>query len=238
MTWTSLWWQILLFVVLSYCFGNLNFAILISKFKKRDVRNMGSGNPGTMNMLRNFGVKIGAITLIFDALKGFFPALIGYLVYRTTYIEGFCVGDLMGYIAGLSAILGHIYPAFLKFKGGKGVATTIGVFLAVSPIWAIAMFAVLFLYILIFEYGSMGSFLFITGMCIEEGISLYLKYVPGGNASVPLAPLLILNIMIFLITVFTWWAHRQNIHRLCAGTEHRTSLMKLFKKKKEKSGVK
>lgn len=233
------WWHFLIFIVASYFLGNVHFARIISAFKKGDITKEGSGNPGTMNMLRQYGITLGVLTLVFDAIKGLVPTLVAYLLYKDVMIGEFCLGDLMGYVAGFSAVVGHIYPVIFKFKGGKGVATTIGVFFAMNPLWALGFFALLILYILFFEYGSAGSFIFITGMGIAEGVRFYLKYISGGILQSNILPVFFLNLLIFLITIFTWFAHRSNIVRLCAGTEHRTSLMKMLKghKKKDKEVV-
>lgn len=233
------WWHFIIFIIASYFLGNIHFARIISALKKGDITKQGSGNPGTMNMLRQYGITLGVLTLIFDAVKGLVPTLIAYLIYKDINITGFCLGDLMAYVAGFSAVIGHIYPVIFKFKGGKGVATTIGVFFAMNPLLSLILFIVLILYILFFEYGSTGSFIFITGMGIGEGIKFYLKYIQGGIDPINVLPVFCLNLLIFLITIFTWFAHRANIVRLCAGTEHRTSLMKLLKgKKKPKDNLK
>lgn len=117
--------RFILAAVIAYLIGNISFSLLIGKlFFKKDVRNYGSGNAGTTNMIRAFGAKIGVITFIGDALKGMLAAYIGKKI-----------GGIDGcYIAGIMVIIGHNWPVFLKFKGGKGVATTIGVMLYVLPI--------------------------------------------------------------------------------------------------------
>ncbi len=117
--------KLILAAIIAYLIGNISFSLLIGKlFFKKDVRNYGSGNAGTTNMIRAFGAKIGVITFIGDALKGMLAAYIGKLL-----------GGMDGcYIAGIMVIVGHNWPVFMKFKGGKGVATTVGVMLYVLPI--------------------------------------------------------------------------------------------------------
>jgi glycerol-3-phosphate acyltransferase PlsY len=112
-----------LLIIGSYFIGNISFAIIISKKKNGDITKVGSGNPGTMNMLRTYGFKLGFLTLVLDTLKGAIPSLIGLLIF----------GKVGLYTAGLSAILGHIFPVVRKFKGGKGIACTLGVFLVADP---------------------------------------------------------------------------------------------------------
>ena len=108
-----------LFIVLSYLIGSINFAYLVAKYKKLDISSSGSGNPGTSNVMRTIGKKYAAIVLIGDVLKGFLPILL--------FSENML-------ICGFAAVIGHIYPIFYKFKGGKGVATYIGVYIAFSTL--------------------------------------------------------------------------------------------------------
>lgn len=123
-------WLLAGLVLASYFVGNINFALIISKLKKSDVRKLGSGNPGTLNMSRNFGLKIGLLTLFLDMLKGAIPTLVGYFAFYGVFVgEGtpqFYLPDLAKFACGFAAVLGHIYPVFLKFRGGKGIASTIG----------------------------------------------------------------------------------------------------------------
>ena len=108
-----------LFIVSSYLIGSINFAYLVAKYKKLDISSSGSGNPGTSNVMRTIGKKYAAIVLIGDVLKGFLPILI--------FSENML-------LCGFAAVIGHIYPIFYKFKGGKGVATYIGVYIAFSTL--------------------------------------------------------------------------------------------------------
>ena len=108
-----------LFVALSYLIGSINFAYLVAKYKKLDISSSGSGNPGTSNVMRTIGKKYAAIVLIGDVLKGFLPIFL--------FDENLL-------LCGFAAVIGHIYPIFYKFKGGKGVATYIGVYIAFSTL--------------------------------------------------------------------------------------------------------
>ncbi|MEG1806411.1 MAG: glycerol-3-phosphate acyltransferase, partial [Clostridia bacterium] len=214
--------------IASYFVGNINFAVIISKFAKSDIRKSGSGNPGTMNMLRTFGAKLGVLTLFLDAMKGFVPATIAKLVFANSFVASFCIGDLAMYIAGISVTLGHIFPVLMKFKGGKGVATTLGVFLASSPIPTLIIFLLGVLYIYFFEFGSMGSMLFLSGMAIYQGIIYNAKYVINGVLDEAIAPLYFaLCVLILCTCLVTWLAHKDNIGRLIFGVEHKTELKKI-----------
>ena len=108
-----------LFIALSYLIGSLNFAYIVAKYKQLDISSSGSGNPGTSNVMRTIGKKYATIVLIGDVLKGFLPI---YLFDENLLLYGF------------AAVIGHIYPIFYKFKGGKGVATYVGVYIAFSTL--------------------------------------------------------------------------------------------------------
>ena len=124
------WYWFLLAAAVCYLIGCFNFAVLISHFKKKDIREVGSGNPGTMNMTRTFGMKVGAVNFFLDLIKGGVPALAGYLIFKDYVFAGtdILVADFARYFFGVFVIIGHIFPVFMKFKGGKGIASTFGVF--------------------------------------------------------------------------------------------------------------
>lgn len=210
-----IWWQVLLVIAVSYLCGNISIARIISKRKNQDITKLGSGNPGMTNTLRNFGVKLAAINLLLDMLKAFAPALIAYYVFG---------GDrVMLYIAGLSAMCGHIYPVFYKFKGGKGISSMMGIFLASNPIATIAIMLIGTVIWFIFEYGSVVSFLCITTLTVVEGIR--------AKMTLPELDRKIICLMLFAIFIFTWYAHRKNIERLLLGKESKASIKKKVKKK-------
>lgn len=227
----DLWWSLLLIAIGSYFIGNLNFAILISQSKKKDIRKMGSGNPGTLNMSRQFGLGFGVLTLALDILKGAIPTLFAALIYGDAVFgdSTLRVGEVAQYIAGFCAVLGHIFPAFYKFKGGKGIATTIGVFLVGEP-WVTLIFAVIAVaYILITEIGSVGSFIATTPSAVAAVIRFYndgFAYEP--NFEYGMAFFIVADLLVFGIILLTWVAHRQNIKRLLAGEEHVTDWMRMI----------
>lgn len=200
-------------IVGSYLIGNINIALVISKLKKKDVRKMGSGNPGTMNMLRNFGVKMGALTLVLDALKGALPTLLGWFILGDRFGFG---GDKIGaYIGGLSVIVGHIFPVFLKFKGGKGIASSIGVCLIMHPIATLITFAIGVAFIFITKIGSITSFIIISVPIALEGFRLSAS---GGSIAGA--------ILLFALFALTLFAHRKNVIKLFMGTESKTVIIK------------
>lgn len=218
--------KIVAVIIGSYLFGNINTALIISKVKKGDVRKMGSGNPGTMNMFRNYGVILGVVTLVCDILKGVVPCILGWWLLGDEYSFG---GDRFGlYLGGLSVIVGHIFPVFLKFKGGKGIASSIGVCLVAHPIATLVTFAVGVVFLLITKMGSITSFLIISFPLAIEG---YAASSVGGNMAI------VNGILIFALFALTLFAHRKNVIKLFRGKESKTVLFGKNKSAKKKEAA-
>ncbi len=235
LSFSGIWYWLLLGIVVSYFIGCFNFAVLISKFKHKDIRQQGSGNPGTMNMARTFGLKIGFLNLFCDCLKGAIPVLCAYFIFKNFYFAGtgVCVADLARYLFGTFAIIGHIFPITMKFKGGKGIASTVGLFwcsLSCEYWWfcfiGIAVILALFLYLYVWEWGSMASMMAIAGYTIVQGVIFAIRY-----AGEMLGAYVIVMFMLLLcINLLTWIAHRKNLYLLLGGEEHRTSIKKMLHK--------
>lgn len=228
---SEVWYWFVLGGVLSYFAGCFNFAVLISHIKKRDIRGEGSGNPGTMNMTRTFGLKIGAINFFCDVIKGGLPPLIGWIIFKDTYFEGtaFLVSDFVRYFFGIMVIIGHIFPVTMKFKGGKGIASTMGMFAFALPCdnpWyfliAFFMLVGVLLYIIFSEMGSMGSLIGVSTLTVFQAVVFILRYESSPANGWFIATMLLL----FAVNLLTWLAHRKNIFRLLEGEEHRTSVRK------------
>ena len=197
----------------AYLFGNINTALIISKIKKQDIRNMDSGNPGSMNMFRNYGVILGLVTLFCDAVKGAVPCILGWWILGDEFSFS---DDRFGlYLGGLCVIIGHIFPVFLKFKGGKGIASSIGVCLVADPIVTLIMFAVGVAFIIITKMGSVTSFIIISVPLAIEGFK---TNAVGGYMGVVNA------LMIFALFSLTLFAHRKNVVKLFRGKESKTVL--------------
>jgi len=230
---TSSWYWFLLAAVISYLIGCFNFAVLISHFKKSDIRDIGSGNPGSMNMTRTFGLKVGAINFFCDAIKGGLPALISWIILKDYTFEGtnILVADFSRYLCGTFVIVGHVFPVFLKFKGGKGIASTMGLFLFALPCekwWyffiVAAFFCMVLLYIALTEWGSMGSLIGVSGLTIWQACIFVIRYKAE---LAEFNPIVISIFMMFLaINLLTWIRHNWNIYKLIAGEEHHTSVLK------------
>lgn len=208
-----IWWHIVLISVCSYMFGNISIARMISNTKKQDITKLGSGNPGTTNTIRNFGIKAGAINLVMDMLKGVIPTLVVLLWTKSM---------AYAYIAGVSAIVGHIFPVVFLFKGGKGIATMLGVFMVVDPITTLIVLAGFLVVWLAFKYVSVASFLSVTVLTVVEGFKA--KSMSNPDA-------IVICSLLFAIFCLTWWAHRANIKRLILGKESKVDLIKSAKKK-------
>ncbi len=210
-------------IIICYLLGNVNNALIISKLKKSDIRECGSGNPGAMNMFRNYGFKFGLLTLVLDAVKGVLACLIGWFIVGGFSFTGTVLGK---YIGAISVIIGHIFPVFLKFKGGKGIASTIGICFMLNPIVALISLVVGFVFIMITKMGAVTSFIIIT---FPLALNAYELAVSNLTANLPCI------IIIFVIYVMTLWAHRTNLMRLFSGTENKTDLFKKLKSKIKRS---
>lgn len=231
------WYWFLLMAVVCYLLGCVNFAMIIARTKHKDAHKIGSGNPGTMNMSREFGLKVGLVNFLLDVSKGGIPALISYFVFRDYVFAGtdVVVSDVTRYVCGVFVIIGHIWPMTMRFRGGKGIASTLGLFwfalgceqgwyAAVAFLWLVCVLT----FIAVTEWGSMGSLLGVTGFSLWQGIIFYLRYAPElMNVWV-----IVLFMLLLLLNFLTWFAHRKNLVRLFAGEEHRTSVKKLSKGKR------
>ncbi len=191
---------IIIFVVIAYLCGSLSSAIIVCKLLGLpDPRIEGSGNPGTANVLRIAGKKAAALVLLGDALKGFIPVVVA----RIFNVDGLALG-----LVAIAAVIGHIYPIFFKFKGGKGVATFLGTTFALSPIVGIAFILTWLIVAFLSRYASLASL-------ISSILSIIYIFIFSKFAY--LIPILAIIALII-------WKHRGNIQRLLAGTESKINL--------------
>ena len=212
------WWQFCLAAVLSYLVGSVNFAVIFSKaIKKTDVRTRGSGNPGTTNMFRVFGLGMGALTFVCDCLKGVVCCLVARYALIVLGNEASLQAE---YLAGLCAVLGHVFPAMYRFRGGKGVATSLGVMFCVQPILMLCCIVPIVVVILISDRMSVMSVLLSVFEIVWCWTMLY-------NKSIDLFCAVALTIM-FAIVIF---AHRHNIVRIFTGKERRMGIRKSLRGK-------
>lgn len=207
--------------VIAYLIGSINFSIIISKkMAGFDIREKGSGNAGTTNMLRAIGKKAAAITLICDILKGVVSILIAVLIGKITKSLDNNLNALLVQLAGIFVILGHTFPIFFKFKGGKGIATALGVLLITN--WQIGLICLVFALVLIAltKMVSVGS---ISAAILFPILVVFINQnyiVPTSNSN---WSYLIFSIIIALLVIFN---HRANVQRILNGTENRISFKK------------
>ena len=205
----------------AYFIGNINSAILISRLKGKDIRECGSGNPGTMNMLRTYGKILGVLTLVCDVLKGVVPCILGWLFMGSGQFLRFGSDRIGMYAAGFCAVLGHVYPVTMKFKGGKGAATIIGVCLTLQPLYTLAAFAFGVAFLFATQIGSITSFLIICPPIVIESVT------NASDSSMGLA----CAIFLFAMYALSLFAHRKNLVKLFSGREGRVVLVKPKKQK-------
>ncbi len=196
----------------AYLLGSIPFGLLLAKlFGGGDVRKAGSGNIGATNVARVAGPLAGILTLIFDTTKG----------TASVWLAGRITNDSATWmmIAAFAVLLGHCYPVWLKFKGGKGVATALGVFLALSPLAAVSALLLFILCVIFWRYVSLGSIAAAAAM----PLLIYFLWAPGH------APPIIIDVGTLAIAGLVIFKHGGNLQRLVDGTEPRFS----FSKKKE-----
>lgn len=188
--------------ICSYLIGSIPFSYLIPKWiGKVDIRTMGSGNTGTTNVVRTLGMKVGVLAFIGDFLKGIIPALIGLL----------WLGELGGIIGGSMAVIGHCYPIWLKFIGGKGVATSAGILIVLMPDICILLLIGQFLIIALTKYMSLASLL--SAVLLPILAFIFSKSDQMVLFSISLA-------------IFVIFRHRANLLRLIKGTESKLVVKK------------
>lgn len=202
----------LLIAAVAYLLGSIPFGlILVRLVRGEDVRLSGSGNIGATNVARTGGAKLGVTTLILDALKGYAAVTFAMAVsHRDAAIDA----GLAAALAALCAILGHVFPVWLKFRGGKGVATAVGAFLGLAPRAVLVVLAIFLIIVAIFRYVSLGS------MVASAVFPVLAYFLYRGTSTV--ADLLVMFAASLLIIL----KHKANIRRLLNGTENRLQFHK------------
>ena len=187
--------------VLGYLMGSISSAVVIARMMGlKDPRTEGSGNPGATNILRYGGRKAAVLTLVGDVLKGVVPVLIARALTQDPVILAAVV---------VAAFLGHLYPVFFGFKGGKGVATAFGVFAALNPWLGLAMAVSWLIVAAAFRYSSLAA------LTTAALVPVYVWWLQPGTAYL---------LMALVVVALLFWRHRDNIRRLLAGTESKISL--------------
>ena len=192
----------IIIIVVSYLLGNISTSYIIAKkMLGVDIRTQGSGNAGSTNALRVLGKKAGAMTFIGDLLKGMIAVFIAKVVANIINVDT----TTAAYIAVVFVVAGHNWPALLGFKGGKGVATSLGAMIAVNPIMALSCFGIFLVIVAITKYVSLGA---IVGISCSPIMMIVFKNNKGLIATL-------------FLTISVIYTHRENIKRLLNGTERK-----------------
>lgn len=203
-------------VLIGYVFGLFQTAYIYGKLHGIDIRNYGSGNAGTTNTLRVFGTKAGLLVLLGDIMKCILAVVITGVIFGDSHPD---MVYLLKMYTAAGAIIGHNFPFYLKFKGGKGIAATAGLILSFHP-YLIPMGIVLFFgAFFITHYVSLGSLLVYAGFMVELVVLGQM-----GIFGMSQALLLEMYAIAAFLTVMAYWKHRENIKRLLSGTERKTYL--------------
>ena len=192
----------------AYLLGSVSFAVVVSKgLYHQDVRQFGSGNAGMTNILRTYGKKAAALTLAGDFLKGIAAVVIGRLIFAAMGVTLF--DDV--YVGGLFAILGHLYPVYFGFRGGKGILTSIGIIAVINPLVFVGLLIIGLPLIFLTKIVSVGS---LAGAVCYPILTLLVDSFQGGIRWLDFS----FSVVIALLVI---WMHRANIKRLLNGTENR-----------------
>lgn len=208
-------------LIIGYAFGLIQTGYIYGKINHVDIRTLGSGNAGTTNALRTLGWKAGVITFIGDCLK----CVLAVVAIRFIYKDASNL-DLLAIYAGLGAVLGHNFPFYLKFKGGKGIASTVGMILAVNPIMFLIVAAVFIGIVLVTQYVSVGSIVIMILFVVQVVV-----YGQMGGFQLNQAELYEFYAIAVVLALLAIWRHRANIQRLLNGTENKTDVRKIGSKK-------
>lgn len=191
-------------IVLGYFVGSIPFSYIFPALKGVDIRKIGSGNVGGTNAIRASGSVIGALSILADILKVFLIVIVA----RIVGLNGFWV-----YSTGISAVIGHDYPIYLKFVGGKGVASTLGFVFAVAPLMGMEFVGIWLLVVFATKYASLASMLSITILLLTAVVAKWWDF----------------SFVIAFLTLLAVYRHRLNIRRLLTGKEHKMDLVKALK---------
>ncbi len=202
-----MWLAVILTAIVSYLIGSVNFSIMLSRaIGGKDIRTSGSGNAGATNMLRTYGKKMGALTLLCDVAKGIIAVLLARLI-KQVFVPDFA--DLE-YVAGAAVVIGHDFPVFFGFKGGKGVATSLGVMLMLDWQIGVVVLVIAVAIIAITRYVSLGSAVGAVLYIIGE---LLRRFLWGGTTAAVVFAVIVGGLLLI--------RHRANIVRLSKGEENK-----------------
>lgn len=196
-----MWWKWLICVIVPYLLGSISFGVLYARHKGHDIRQEGSKNTGASNALRVVGVKTGLLTFVSDVLKAVLSVLLGQWL----------LGENGGMLAGLFVIVGHNWPVFFQFKGGKGIACSCAVLVLTFPVYGAIAIALCLLVITLTRFISLGSMMMLVSFAVM--VLIFKPFFPHA-------------LWALLIAAIGVWRHRSNITRLLQGKENKISFRK------------
>ncbi|MGL5617679.1 MAG: glycerol-3-phosphate 1-O-acyltransferase PlsY [Metamycoplasmataceae bacterium] len=216
----------IIWLVLGYFVGSVNFSIMLTRNseKRRIITEIGSGNPGATNALRNYGPKFGLLIFLLDVSKSYWFVFIGIVLLK--YVPFF--DELYVQMMSVSVIIGHVFPIFFKFKGGKGAATNLGIISSVSILLAVIGFIIFFSFFFATRYVSLGAFItpFILAplSLIPQLNGWYTSYLHGTFVDGSGAYYWLSFVTLLVAAFFVLFSHWQNVKRLLNGAETKTYL--------------
>lgn len=209
----------LICLVIGYAFGLIQTGYLYGKTQNLDIRKYGSGNAGTTNVLRTLGWKAGIITFLGDCFKCILAVALVHLIFGTSQKE---ILPVLAMYTGMGAVLGHNYPFYMNFKGGKGIAVTAGLIASTTNIWIVLICAAVFIGIVaVTRYVSLGSLTVVVVYLI-----CVVVYGQNGGFLVSGSHLYEIYVVAFLLVVSAFYKHKANIGRLLKGTENKLTVGK------------
>ena len=214
--------ELIVKLIISYLLGSISGSMLMGKLRGTDIREMGSGNAGATNAFRTMGTTFALVVVFIDVLKGFIAVkFVPTLQLGSILITNTIDIELLHIICGIGAVLGHVYPLYYGFKGGKGAGTMVGVLVALFPTFLIIGFLT---WLLVFVFsGYVGLSTMIAGIILPIcTLFFYFNgiYSPFGGFSI-------------LVAIFIIFTHRSNINRMIMGTENRFKKVMVFRKKSD-----
>lgn len=205
--------------IIAYLIGSISFAVIFTKaFSKTDVRDHGSGNAGTTNVLRVAGKTAGILTFLCDALKGAAAALLGYFIFRLVFPDSQTIIMYGKYICGIACMVGHAFPIWFGFKGGKCAATSVGIFAVCCPL---AIIAGLIGYAIVMIITRIVSLSTLVATVLVVTFSILINGFDGFKN-----PNLVIIILSLVGGIIVFWRHKDNIKRLIKGEEKKLKIKK------------
>ena len=206
--------SLLIIAVAGYLLGSINFAIVVSKFVTNvDIREYGSKNAGATNVIRTLGKKWGVVTAVGDIIKAMAAVAIGFVVYSLLCndVQTSVIG---AYTGGFFAMVGHIFPLYYRFKGGKGVATLCGTILCLN--WRAALIMI-FIFVLVILISKMVSLASVIGVSLFAPLSIIFSIIDKQNVNIAIFT----AVVSFLFSVIVIWKHKENLAKIANGTERK-----------------